>query len=225
MKGQERRVIDLRSQDLEVNDLNRFRQSITGSTKEDSPEELIMFSSSSKPYQFGSVADLEEKVGSIPDDAGYFYYTISYASGKRASLYLDPDRPGKVVVEGPGDWIEKMDKVITDTFPRGGERFRVHQRFGILLIWGLIVVLASVILGAAYLIIDLNPVIISVVIFTSSILGIYLSVVKSRELQPANTISFVKRRKYLRETLLHLVTIALGIISAVLAAVIVEGIF
>ncbi|MGA1820598.1 MAG: hypothetical protein ACMUHU_06285 [Thermoplasmatota archaeon] len=225
MKGQERRVIDLRSQDLSVSDLHRFQESITDSTKEDAPEELIMFSSLSKPYQFASIADLEEKVGSIPDDAGYFYYTISYSSGKRASLYLDPDRPGKVVVEGPGDWIERMDKVIAKTFPRGGERYRVHQRFGIILIWGAIVIIAAMILGAAYLMVDLNPVIISVVIFTSSILGIYLSVVKSRELQPANTISFVKRRKFLWETVMHLVTIVLGIVSAVLAAVIVEGLF
>jgi len=225
MKGQERRVIDLRSQDLTVSDLQKFRDNIIRSTKEGSPEELIMFSSSSKPYQFGSIADLEEKVGSIPDDAGYFYYTLSYPSGKRASLYLDPDRPGKVVIEGPLDWIGKEEEEITGMFPRGGERYRVHQRFGILLIWGSIVVLAAVILGAAYLLVDLDPMVISVVIFTSSILGIYLSVVKSRELQPANTISFVKKRKFMWETLLHLLTVALGIISAVLAAVFVEGLF
>ncbi|MGA1873124.1 MAG: hypothetical protein ACMUHY_05585 [Thermoplasmatota archaeon] len=221
MKDQDRRVIDLRSQDLSVSDLHGFRDKVIKG--DDRPEELIMFSSSSKPYQFTSISDLEERVGSIPDDASYFYYTITYQDGRRASLYLDPDRPGKLVLEGAGKWTEAMETSLLEMFPRGGERYRVHQRFGLLLIWGMVVLLAAVILTVFSLLFGINPVIISVVIFTSSILGIYLSIVKSKELQPANTISFVKRRKFLWETFLHMMTIALGIVSAILAAVIVEG--
>jgi hypothetical protein len=184
-----------------------------------------MFSSSSKPYQFRSLKEFEENVGSIPDNASYFYFTLTYHGGERCSLYLDPDRPGKVVIEGHGKWADLMEKRVHEAFPKGGERFRIHQKFGILMIWGIIVLLAAVILTVASLFIGLDPVVFSVVIFTSSILGIYLSIVKSKELQPANTISFVKKRKFWFETFLNLLTIGLGIICAVLATVLVQGFF
>lgn len=219
----ERRVIDLRSQDLELSDLERFRKTVSGSDSKDRPEELIMFSSSSKPYQFNSLSDFMKEMDSIPNDASYFYFTLTYHGGERCSLYLDPDRPGKVVVEGPEKWAETMENRIHEVFPKGGERFRVHQRYGILLIWGIVVILAAVILAVTSLIFGIDPLVFSVVIFTSSILGIYLSIVKAKELQPANTISFVKKRKFWLETMLHFLTIALGIICAVLATVLVKG--
>jgi len=225
MKGLERNVIDLRSQDLDICDLEKFRIAVIEQGGKESPEELIMFSSSSKPYQFGSILEFEESIGSIPDDASYFYYTLTFKGGERCSLYLDPDRPGQVVIEGPKDWAAEMEKKVLAVFPRGGERYRVHQKFGILMIWGMVVLLAGAILLATSLVYEMEPILVSVIIFTSSILGIYLSIVKSKELQPANTISFVKRRKFWLVTLLHLVTIALGIICAVMATVIVKGLF
>jgi hypothetical protein len=225
MKGMERRVIDLRSQDLEISDLEKFKETVSGSEKEERPEELIMFSSNSKPYQFNALSDFMKEMDSVPNDASYFYFTLTYHGGERCSLYLDPDRPGKVVVEGPQKWAEMMENRIHETFPKGSERFRVHQKYGILMIWGIVVLLAGVILALSSLIFGLDPLVYSVVIFTSSILGIYLSIVKSKELQPANTISFVKKRKYWFETLLHLITVALGIICAILVTVLVKGFF
>ena len=225
MKGMERRVIDLRSQDLEISDLEKFKEAVSVTEKGKTPEELIMFSSSSKPYQFNALSDFMKEMDSIPNDASYFYFTLTYHGGERCSLYLDPDRPGKVVVEGPKQWAEMMENRVHETFPKGGERFRVHQKFGILMIWGIIVLMAAVILVITSLIFGLDPLVYSVVIFASSILGIYLSIVKAKELQPANTISFVKKRRYWFETLLHLITVGLGIICAILVTVLVKGFF
>jgi hypothetical protein len=226
MVSQNRAVIDLRSQDLEISDLESFRKAMTGSGAggEKSPEELIMFSSSNKPYQFDSLSKFEKNMGKIPDNASYFYYTLTFSSGDRASLYLDPDRPGKVVLEGSNTWLKRGSETISSLFPKGGERYKIHQRYGIILIWSMIIILAAVVLAVSSLIVEITPVVISVVIFTSSMLGIYLSVVRSKELQPANTISFVKRRRFWVETVLHFLTIVLGIISAVLASVIVTWI-
>jgi hypothetical protein len=225
MKGFQRLVIDLGSQDLDMSDLEKFRKTIIDHGGKDKPEELVMFSSDSNPYQFTSLSEFKKNVGSIPDNASYFYFTLTFHGGERCSLYLDPDRPGKFVVEGPKKWSEMMEEKVRTIFPKGGGRYKVHQKFGILMIWGMVVILAGIILIGTTLILGPDPVVLSVVIFTSSILGIYLSIVKSKELQPANTISFVKKRKLWLVTLLHLITIALGIVCAVLATVLVEGFF
>jgi hypothetical protein len=215
-------VVDLRSQDLDMSDLTEFRDRL-GKVLGKRIEELIMFSSANKPYQFKSLGDFKENMKDIPDNASYFYYTISNKSGERCSLYLDPDRPGKVVIEGSKEWTSRMEEVVSGIFPSGGERYKVHDKYGIVLIWSTVVVLAGLILGGAYLLFNIDATVISVVIFTSSILGIYLSVRKSKELQPANTISFIKKRRFWIDTVLYLVMVALGIVSAIMASVIVQG--
>ncbi|MGA1849053.1 MAG: hypothetical protein ACMUHB_06900 [Thermoplasmatota archaeon] len=217
-----RTVVDLRSQDLDISNLTQFRDRL-GKVMGAGIEELIMFSSANKPYQFSSLDEFKEKMTDIPDNASYFYYTISTRGGERCSLYLDPDRPGKVVIEGSKGWTARMEEVVNGIFPSGGERYKVHDRYGIVLIWSIVVVLAALILGGAYLLFNIDATVISVVIFTSSILGIYLSVRKSKELQPANTISFVKKRRFWVDTVLNLVMIALGIVSAILASVMVQN--
>jgi len=222
MGSYERTVVDLRSQDLDISDLSGFRDRIK-KAHDGNLQELIMFSSSNKPYQFNSLGSFMERMSDIPDNASYFYYTLSTDVGERCSLYLDPDRPGKVVIEGSKEWTKRMRDVISNLFPSGGERYKVHQKYGIVLIWSVVVILAAIILGAAYVLFRIDALVISVVIFTSSILGIYLSVRKSRELQPANTISFVKRRRFWLDTVLNTIVIVLGVISAILASVLVQN--
>jgi hypothetical protein len=224
MGSYSRTVVDLRSQDLDISDLTEFRDRL-GKGMGGKMEELIMFSSSNRPYQFTSLTSFKGQMKDIPDNASYFYYTISTKGGDRCSLYLDPDRPGKVVIEGSKEWSSQMEEVVSDLFPSGGERYKVHHKYGIVLIWSMVVLLAAVILGGAYLLFDIDAMVISVVIFTSSILGIYLSVRKSKELQPANTISFVKKRRFWVDTVLNLIMVALGIISAILASVFVQNFF
>ncbi len=219
-----RTVVDLRSQDLDISNLTQFRDRL-GKNMGAGIEELIMFSSANRPYQFVSLDEFKEKMTDIPDNASYFYYTISTKGGERCSLYLDPDRPGKVVIEGSKEWASRMEEVVNGIFPSGGERYKVHDKYGIVLIWSIVVVLAAIILGGAYLLFNIDATVISVVIFTSSILGIYLSVRKSKELQPANTISFVKKRRFWMDTVLYLVMVALGIVSAILASVMVQSFF
>ncbi len=227
MASLERSVIDLRSQDLGISDLETFRTTSLGikGSKDGPLQELIMFSSSNKPYNFSSLEEFRKSIGKVPDNASYFYYTLTFSDGDRCSLYLDPDRPGKIVMEGSRSWRNKGSEAMTNVFPKGGERYRIHQRYGILLIWGMVIFMAVVILSISYFLIDVDALILSVVIFTSSILGIYLSIVRSKELQPANTISFVKKRKYWLETLLHLITIGLGIVCSVMAAFFVSSFF
>ncbi|MEA3559282.1 MAG: hypothetical protein U9R75_08525 [Candidatus Thermoplasmatota archaeon] len=220
----ERNVIDLKSQDMAGNDLERFRRTVLRGVGKNEFEELISFNSGSIPYNFASLQEFQRNRKAIPDDASYFSYTITLQKGDRCSLYLDPDRPGKLVIEGRSKWVEERTKDLEGEFPKGGERYVVHGAMGVFIIWASVVIIASIILLITTLIIGLDSVMISSVIFTSSVLGIYLSIVKSKEIQPANTISFVKRRNYWLETFLHVLTIALGITSAILATIIVKSV-
>ena len=219
----ERNVIDLKSQDMAGDDLGKFRKTVLSGIEKNEFKELISFNSGSKPYNFASLDEFLKNRETIPDDASYFSYTISLTSGDRCSLYLDPDRPGKLVVDGSPEWVEMKTADLEVKFPKGSERYVVHGAMGVFIIWAAVIILATIILLVTTLIIGLDAVIISSVIFTSSVLGIYLSIVKSKEIQPANTISFVKRRNYRFETFLHVLTIALGILSAVLATMIVKS--
>lgn len=225
MGSTKRTVLDLRSQDLDVGDLQRFRSTVEKEAGKGGMEELISFTAKNQPYNYGSLPELKDDIGKVPDDASFFYYTIIISGQDRCSLYLDPDRPGKVVIEGTEEWVSRMGRKMEETFPRGGVRFKVHQRFGVLVIWSIVIIIAALIILGTFLFYELDPVIISTVIFTSSILGIYLSLSKAKELQPANTISFVKRRNYWLETLLHALTVGLGIVCAILAAVLVQILF
>lgn len=220
----DRKVIDLKSQDLASQDLMVFRRVILKGQGKREHQELISFNSGAIPHNYSSLSDFQTDMESIPDDASYFSYTITLSSGNRCSLYLDPDRPGKIVLEGTRDWVRSKTGEIASHFPEGGERYIVHGKIGIFIIWAIVVALAAVILLVASLFMGPDPVVISSVIFTSSVLGIYLSVVKAKEIQPANTISFVKRRKYWLETILHFVTIGLGIVSAIFATLIVKSV-
>ncbi|MFO8051512.1 MAG: hypothetical protein R6V01_07425 [Thermoplasmatota archaeon] len=224
MQGKrDRKIIDLKSQDLTSRELLEFRRIVLKGHEDEEHQELISFNSGSTPYNYSSLSDFHKDRESIPEDASYFSYTINLPSINRCSLYLDPDRPGKIVLEGTSNWVEAKAEEIVSHFPQGGERYIVHGRSGIFIIWAIVVIMASVILLVASLIMGPDAVVISSVIFTSSVLGIYLSVVKAKDIQPANTISFLKRRRYWLETFLHILTIALGIISAIFATIIVKS--
>ncbi|HHD15707.1 MAG TPA: hypothetical protein ENK47_03260 [Euryarchaeota archaeon] len=219
-------IIELGSQDLTVEYMERFRDLALRFLKgygDEKPQELIMFSARAQPYQYSSLDDLRKEIGRIPDDASYFYYTITYPSGERCSLYLDPDRPAKLVVEGDRDMNRHLPDQFKLLFPQGGKRYVVHGRWGIFMIWAIVIVTASAFLTAYSLLSHPDPYLIVWVLFISSLLGIYLSLVKAKEMTPANTISLGRRRKRpLLDLFLHFITIALGIISVILVMFFVE---
>ena len=219
MSQRSRISIDLRSQDLTVADMENFRKTALKdiSDEEDSYQELIMFSAKSKPYQYSSLEEFSKDTDAIPDDAGYFYYTISISSGDRFSLYLDLDRPAKMVMEGSKEFIEANRKRMEKAFPKGGERYKAQGNIGIFMIWGIVVTLAIAVIIAYSILSEPNPYLTVFVLFISSILGIYLSLSQKNVLNPANTMSLGQKRKNPKiDLILHIITIALGIISVVL---------
>lgn len=220
----ERKVLDLKSQDLATHDMVTFRDTVLEGLSKTGHQELISFNSGSKPYNYSSLDEFRKMSDSIPDNASYFSYTMTFDTGDRCSIYLDPDRPGKLVIEGKPEFVSDLDGRLGKVFPKGSERYVIHKRMGIFIIWALVISMAAVILLITSLLIGPDAIMISSVILTSSILGIYLSVVKSKEIQPANTISFIKRRNYWLDTVLHMLTIALGILSAVLATIILQSV-
>lgn len=226
MAGKNRRSLDLRSQDLKVEDMRRFKQTLIGSSKgKEKHQELIMFSAGTKPYQFHSLDDFERDLRSVPSDAEYFYYTITSPNRNRCSLYLDPDRPARVVVEGSDEFVNRLTVEMEKTFPRGGARYKAHGSIGYFIIWGIVVSL-SVSFILIYTLFSgnaVNPYLLAWVIFVSSLLGIYLSIVKSKEINPANTMALGdKRKRPMVDLLLHFITVALGIISVILVMLFVE---
>ncbi|MGA1822838.1 MAG: hypothetical protein ACMUIG_09960, partial [Thermoplasmatota archaeon] len=172
---------------------------------------------------YNNLEDLMKEVGSLPAEPSYLYYTITWPALGRCSIYLDPDRPAKIVIEGKQDWVDQVESDIKKEFVKGDSRYLVHQRGGIFLIWLMVIVIAilglmitSIIRG------EVNPLMILVVLVMSGILGTYMSLLKAKEIQPANTISLKGRKRPRLESLMHIITIALGIISAILATIIVE---
>lgn len=225
MSKETRKVFDLGSQDFELNDLKQFRDTIMKHPlmKKRIPNELIMFSRDSEPYTFKNLQELLKEISSLPPEVSYLSYTITWPSLGRCSIYLDPDRPAKIVIEGDHEWVEEIESDIKKQFIQGDRRYLVHQKGGIFLIWGMVLIIAvlgliiaSVILG------EINPLMIIIVLFMSGVLGTYMSLMKAKDIQPANTISFQGRRRPRLETLMHIMTIALGIICAILATIIVE---
>lgn len=219
--------MDLQSQDVGLEELRGFRKAVmsTAGGKAGKPEELIMFSAESRPYQYDSLDSMVEELPSLPEGASYLYYTIRFRKLGRCSLYLDPDRPGKVVIEGDEGWMERVSRAVSDGMGKGDPRHVVHSRAGVFIIWGIIVSVAILALTITTLAMGgADPILTAVIIFMSGMLGIYLSLVKMKEIQPANRISFSGSSRWWVESLLHLVTIALGIICAIMGAVLVKEI-
>jgi hypothetical protein len=226
MKDRSRISIDLRSQDLKTADMERFRAAAIGLRSkrgEDDPQELIMFSVSAKPYQYPSLDAFKKESISIPDDANYFYYTITFPTGNRFALYLDPDRPAKMVIEGDKEFINLNKERMMQCFPKGGKRYLAQGKLGMFFIWGAVVFIALSVIGMYSVLSSPNPYLILWVIFISSLLGIYMSMAKSKVINPANTMSLGRKRKHpLIDLMLHFITIALGIISVVLVILFIE---
>lgn len=227
MADRKREVIDLRSQDFTLKDMKRFRAAAISNPMMESrqPNEMIMFSRNVDQFQFQSLEDLEKKESGLPNEANYLYYTLTWPSKGRCSVYIDPDRPAKVVLEGERRWTDSMKETIMKTFDTGDRRYLLHTTGGLFVIWAFVVGIAIFSLVIASLIIGrIDPVMIGVVLLTSGILGVYLSIVKKQELGPANTISFVGKKKWWLDTFLHIITVTLGIICAILSTIIIEHI-
>lgn len=224
MKEMEKISIDLGSQDLTLNHMERFRKTVLdGAGSKKSFQELIMFSSDAKPYQYSSLMDFKEDLGLIPDSTGYFYYTISFSRGDRCALYLDPDRPARIVIQGEDDFLSKMNPIIEKGFPKGSSRYKAHSGWGYLTIWATVVIIAGSIIAAYSLLSEPNPYLIVWVLFVSSVLGIYLSVAKGKEINPANTMALGNKRKHpYVDMILHMLTITLGIVSVILVILFIE---
>jgi hypothetical protein len=226
MSTRKRRSIDLRSQDLTVEDMERFRETFLDSSKGGrNNQELIMFSAKAKPYQFISLDEFNRNLKSVPKDAEYFYYTLTLPNGDRCSLYLDPDRPARIVVEGSDGFVNELATDMERTFPRGSSRYKTQGNLGYFIIWGVVVGVAFIFILAYTLATGshVNPFLVAWVLFISSLLGIYLSIAKSKEINPANTMALGKKRKRpMLDIFLHFITVALGIISVILVLLFVE---
>ena len=226
MKERARISIDLNSQDLSLKHMESFRDIALvdpANKKGSTTQELIMFSAKARPYQFSSLNDFKNDLGSIPDDTGYFYYSITQSSGNRCALYLDPDRPAKMVIEGKTDFVESMSEKLKNIFPKGGKRYVLHGRWGFIGIWVAVILIAFSVIFTYSFLSEPNPYLISWVLFVSSILGIYLSIAKAKDINPANTMALGNRpKKPIFDTMLHFLTIVLGIISVILIILFIE---
>ncbi|MCU0798915.1 MAG: hypothetical protein MUC62_04510 [Candidatus Thermoplasmatota archaeon] len=217
----ERTVIDLGSQDLDIDFLNAFRRKLGelahpagGSGR----EELIMFTAGGRPYQFKDLDELSSSMGALPQDVGYFYYTL-ISGGLRASLYLDPDRPAKLVLEGAKEEMARLGGELRKAFPPSGPRDVLHGRLGPFIVWGSVLAVAMVFLAAVVLATgEARPLLVTWVIFISGMVGVYLSIARSRAFAMASTMSLGKKRRPYLELVLHFITVALGIISVIIVA-------
>mgnify|MGYP001312013231 CR=1 FL=1 len=226
MPGQKREVIDLRSQDFTLEDMKRLRKTALSNPLMESrpPNEMILFSDGNEQFQFQSLEDMEKKESVVPKEAEFLYYTLTWPSKGRCSIYLDPDRPTKVVLEGGEKWIDSMKDTISGEFQLGDRRYLLHTQGGPFVIWAVVVgisilslIIASFVRGVV------DPVMIGVVLLTSGILGIYLSIVNKHDLGPANTISFERKKIWWHDMVLHAITITLGIVCAILSTVLIEN--
>ena len=222
--GTERRTIELGSQDIGIGDLAMFREKVVSrSGLGDRASELIVLSGFLGTFQFESLTDLNAKVGTLPSEPVYLYYSITYPSKARCSLYLDPDLPARVVLEGGGKWVSEVEKDLKDLFRSGDKRYLLHNPKGFLVIWASVIGIAALMLGGFVIGSgSTDPMIIIPVIVSAGLLGTYLSLAKLKDIQPANTISLQRKRAWWVESTLHLLTVALGIISAIIASLIVS---
>jgi hypothetical protein len=217
----DRIVLDLGSQDLDLEFLKAFKRKLKESSHpagRSGNEELIMFTAGGRPYQFKDLEELITSIGKLPEDVGYFYYTL-LLGGLRASLYLDPDRPAKLVLDGPKDATSKMGSVLRRSFPPSGPRDVIHGRFGPFIVWGTVLAMAVVFLSAVILATrEVRPLLVSWVILISGMVGAYLSIARSRAFAMASTMSLGKKRRPYLDLVLHFITVALGIISVIIVA-------
>lgn len=217
----DRIVLDLGSQDLDIEFLRLFKnkvEEISHPVGRSGKEELIMFTAGGRPYQFKDLEALSTSIGNLPEDVGYFYYTL-LLGGLRTSLYLDPDRPAKLVLEGPRDDIGKMGSVLRKAFPPSEPRKVIHGRFGPFIVWGTVLAMAVVFLSAVILATgEVRPLLVTWVILVSGMVGAYLSVARSRAFAMASTMSLGKKRRPYLDLVLHFITVALGIISVIIVA-------
>jgi len=224
MASTERISMDLRSQDVTADELVELRKAVSERSQfGHPPKELIMLSGLSGTTDFSDLGSFLKIKDDLPREPVYLHYSLTFPSLARCSLYLDADRPARIVLEGPPEWTEDLTKSIKGIFSAGDARYRLYGKYGFLVIWASVVIIASAFLVTYVLVSsDPDPLIIIPVIISSGLLGIYLSLANIKELQPANTISLRGKRKWYLETGLHLGTVALGIVSAILATYIVS---
>jgi hypothetical protein len=222
--GIKRRTIELGSQDLGIADLAGFREKVvSGSWPGKDASELIVLSGFSGTFQFESLNDLYAKVKTLPTEPVYLYYSITYPSKARCSLYLDSDLPARIVLEGDEEWLSGAEQGIKALFRSGDRRYLLHNSKGFLIIWASVIGIAAMMIAGFVIGSGSNdPMIIIPVIISAGLLGIYLSLAKIKDIQPANTISLYRKREWWVESILHLLTVALGIISAIIASLIVS---
>lgn len=219
-----RTVLEIGSLDVGLEELEAFRKGALGAAGFDSaPMELLVNSGLSGVEHYDSLEELLERSKVHLFKPSYFHYSITWPSRARCSLYLEPDRPARIVLEGGGDVLERMKRSFSSRFGKGGKRYRLHGPVGLFLIWLAVILIASAfivafIIGSG----SADPVIIIPVIVSSSVLGIYLSMFKLKELNPANTVSLGSKRSWVGNVILNMLTVALGIISAIIAAFIIR---
>lgn len=220
MERSERSVLELGSLDVGLDELRGFKEAALLAAKLDmAPMELIVNSGLSGVDHYSSLGSLIESTPKSKFAPSYLHYSITWPSRARCSLYLDPDRPARIVLEGDRGITGRMREAFSKTFGKGDERFRLHGPIGLFLIWLAVILIAST-FTIAYIIGSgsADPMIIIPVIVSSGVLGIYLSFFKLKDINPANTISLGSRQSWVGNMLLNLLTVALGIISAIMSA-------
>ncbi len=221
MPAHKKAVIDIRSQDVKIPDLERFRKVVRSNRPENGTrsQELIMFSVRSKPYSYKGLEELKKELDTIPEGATYLYYTISFGPDIRISLYLDPDQPARVVIEGDEGWVDGMENVMKMQFGKGGSRYLIHSKGGIIILYGSVLGIALLALTITSLVKgETDPILTAFIIVVAGFMGIYISMIRMKDLHPANTVSFGKRRPWWFESILNLIIVILGIVCAILAA-------
>ena len=220
MERPDRTVLEFGSLDVGLEELKAFREGAIGAAGFDNaPMELVVNSGLSGVEHYDSLEELLERAKVHVLKPTYFHYSITWPSRARCSLYLEPDRPARIVMEGDVEVLERMKRAFSSRLGMGGKRYRLHGPVGLFLIWLAIILIASAftvafIIGSG----SADPVIIIPVIVSSGVLGIYLSIFKLKELNPANTISLGSRCAWMGNIILNMLTVALGIISAIIAA-------
>lgn len=221
MSAHKKAVVDIRSQDVKIPDLERFRKVVSSNAPEKGtdPQELIMFSVRSRPYRYQGLEELKKELDIIPEGATYLYYTISFGLDVRISLYLDPDQPARVVIEGDEGWVEGMENVMKTQFGKGGGRYILHSKGGFIILYGSVLTIALIALTITSIVKgESDPVLTAVIIVVAGIMGIYISMIRMKDIHPANTVSFGRRRPWWLESLLNLAIVILGIVCTILAA-------
>jgi len=224
MPATDRSTMELGSRDFSMEDLARFRDLALSDARFDAPHsELLVLSGLSGVKQYEGLDRMGPKDRWDNKEPTYLYFTISWPSRARCSLYIDPDRPARIVIEGPKDWKVKVEERMMTTFGGGDSRYKVHSKAGYVIIWISVVSIAALFI-AGYVLgsNESDPTIILPVMISSGLLGLYLSFSKMKDLQPANTISLKGRKRWWLESLMHLLVIALGIISAIMASFLVR---